>query len=120
MLPDKMPAASAISRTVVARKPFWANSSLAILTTSARRCDRPAPFTADAVARLDGWSFRDGLTAPLWRAVGQPPKRLLACRAAGVRGPRGSSRPARRPPDQPARPRPGAARAPARHPARAG
>ena len=38
-LPDKIPAASAISRTVVARNPFCANSSAAIITTSARRSD---------------------------------------------------------------------------------
>src|SRR5215472_999435 len=78
MLPDRIPAASAISRTVVARKPFWANSSLAILTMSARRCDRTAPFAAGTVARFGGWLFRVGSIAPLWLASGQPPKRLLA------------------------------------------
>src|SRR5580700_2017969 len=39
-LPDRIPAASAISRTVVARNPFCANNSPASRTTSARR--RPA------------------------------------------------------------------------------
>ena len=42
-LPDKMPAASAISRTVVARKPFCANSSPASCATSARRCPAALP-----------------------------------------------------------------------------
>jgi len=67
MLPDRIPAASAISRTVVARKPFCANSSLAIRTISVRRRDRPS-----------GWLLRDGSIAPLWLVDRQPPKRLLA------------------------------------------
>ena len=41
-LPDKIPAASAISRTVVARNPFCAKSSPASRTTSARRPPSPA------------------------------------------------------------------------------
>src|SRR5512142_1298499 len=43
-LPDRIPAASAISRTVVARYPFCAKSSAAIETMSARRCERSAPL----------------------------------------------------------------------------
>src|SRR5580692_11761063 len=92
MLPDRIPAASAISRTVVARKPFCANSSLAIRSISARRRDRPAPFAAlGAAARPPGWLVRDGSIAPLWLVDRQPPKRLLgfarlgsACRSASA------------------------------------
>ena len=47
-LPDKIPAASAISRTVVARKPFCAKSSAAVCITSARR-------VRGAAARRSGW-----------------------------------------------------------------
>ncbi len=52
-LPDRIPAASAISRTVVARKPFCANSSPASCTTSARRC--PAALPPLALAPLLPW-----------------------------------------------------------------
>src|SRR5271165_6375039 len=81
MLPESIPAASAISRTVVARKPFCANNSLAILTMSARRCDLPVPFPAGAAARLADWLLRDGPIAPLWLVGWQPPKRLLGSAA---------------------------------------
>src|SRR5215469_2807278 len=95
MLPERIPAASAISRTVVARKPFSANSSLAILTMSARRCDLTAPLAAGAAARLVGWLFRVGPIAPLLLASPQPPKRLLAfqdrlCRRRIARSQRGT------------------------------
>src|SRR5277367_5080089 len=78
MLPDRIPAASAISRTVVARKPFCAKSSLAIPTMSARRLDRTAVLAVDAAALLAGWLLRVAPIAPLWLLTGQPPKRLLA------------------------------------------
>src|SRR5215469_4701484 len=84
MLPERIPAASAISRTVVARKPFCANSSLAILTMSARRCDRAAPFPAGASTWLEGWLLRIAPIAPLWLASPQPPKRLFASRCCWV------------------------------------
>jgi len=55
-----MPAASAISLTVVARKPFCANNSPASLTTSARRWDRVPLDPAAVSSPARAWSGRPG------------------------------------------------------------
>src|SRR5215469_6922268 len=83
MLPDWIPAASAISRTVVARKPFCANSSPASRIMSARRCDRAAPLAPGAVARSADWLLRVALTASLLPA-GPAASQALARLAPGT------------------------------------
>src|ERR1041384_7076762 len=63
-LPDRIPAASAISRTVVARKPFSAKRRPASRTRCARRSDGSA-------------AFFEVVTCPIMGRPGQLPKRLL-------------------------------------------
>src|ERR1700755_50548 len=69
-LPDRIPAASAISRTGVARYPFCANSSAAIATMSARGRARrrahvgPALRAQRPVGTARGGALGHGLALP--------------------------------------------------------
>ena len=71
-----MPAASAISRTVVARKPFSANSSPASITRWARRSDGGV-----VAARSGGGPLRRGHPDHYSRS---PPTCPIACSASSV------------------------------------